>query len=329
MTTGFVHGRKISVRLSTICIAVLCFVLSACGGGGSSGNNNGSMYSSSSSNNGSNVPVTTLSCDGFPKAVPVSVNNSVQTYTAVCLILTEYAQVTPSLSVSTNAGNLSGHGKSVDMLNMFVVYARIVATAADEGRANALAKSVVINTTNGKVSSTPDQFTAPESLQVDFEVFTQPSTNLTLTANDGNVAVDNYNAILNLTTVDGNVDLHAVQGQETVNATNGNINVIFSGPSQGQEIFNTNNGDIDITLTGTSFAGTGMTAKVTNAGGISVSRPSGYQAAFSAKTDIGIASIDSNMVTAPPTPAVVTSGSGAPISLESKTGNVSVVTAEL
>jgi hypothetical protein len=241
------------------------------------------------------IPPTTLSCAGYPQTQ----TNSVR----VCVIVQEFAQVTPSLSVTTIAGNLIGHGQ--DNLQSFVVYARIVAQAADQGAATALANSVVINTANASVFATPNQATSPtQSLQIDFEVFTAQTTNLTLTATDGNLAVDNYNAILNLTTDAGNADLSAVQGQETVN---------------------TNNGNIDVTLIGTSFTGAGITAKVAHAGNVTVSRPVGFQAAFTAETNIGIAAIDAQTQTAPPnSPAVATSGTGAPILLETDTGNVSV-----
>ncbi len=314
-----------------ISVTTLCLLLSACGGGGGSSDqptpsSSNSISSSNSSSSNGNIPSTTLSCNGFPTTVPVSVNGALQNYSKVCLILQEYAPMTPAFSVTTNAGNLLAHGDSVDMLGTFVVYARVVVTAANEGTATALARSVVVNIADGKVSSSPTELTEPESLEVDFEVFTLPSTNLTLNANAGNLTADNYSAILNLTTSAGNADLSAVQGQETVNVNAGNINVTFSGPSQGQEIFNTNNGNINVTLIGTSFTGAGMTAKVTNAGNVMVSRPVGFQAAFTAQTNVGTAAIDGQeqMAPVPNSPAIVTSGTGAPILLQTNTGNVSV-----
>jgi hypothetical protein len=240
-------------------------------------------------------PPTALSCAGYPKTG--------QNFAQACVILQESAQVTPSLTVTTLAGNLTGHGQ--DNLQSFVVYARVIAQDANEGAATALANSVVINTANGNVSAMPDQATAPQGLSIDFEVFTAQTTNLTLTAdNAGNLAVDNYNAILNLTTAAGNADLSAVQGQETVNVNAGNI---------------------DVTFTGTSFTGAGMTAK-TKTGNVTASRPVGFQAAFTAETNVGIASIDGQKQIAPVpnSPAVVTSGTGAPILLQTNTGNASV-----
>jgi hypothetical protein len=247
----------------------------------------------------SGIPPTTLSCAGFPKTVSVGIG---RTFTQVCTIVQEFAAVTPSLTVTTLTGNLTGHGQ--DNLQSFVVYARIVAQAANQGAATALANSVVINTANGKVFATPDQATFPQSLTIDFEVFTAQTTNLTLTDTTGNVAADHYNAILNLTTSTGNAALNAVQGQETINVNTGNI---------------------DITFTGTSFTGAGVIAK-TLTGNVTATRPVGFQAAFTAETNIGIASIDGQTQTAPipHSPAVVTSGTGAPILLQTNTGNASV-----
>lgn len=241
-------------------------------------------------------PPTTLSCAGFP------------TSTQFCVILQEFAQVTPSLTVTTLTGNLTGHGQ--DNLQSFVVYARIVAQDVNQGAATALASSVVINTANGMVSATPAQATNPnQSLTIDFEVFTAQTTNLTLTDATGSLAVDNYNAILNLTTATGSAVLSAVQGQETVNVSTGHI---------------------DVTFTGTSFTGAGMTAKA-QAGNVTASRPVGFQAAFTAEvTGTGTASIDGQTQTAPlpNSPAVVTSGTGAPILLQANTGSVTVTAAQ-
>ena len=266
----------------------------------------GSVSSSAATLTVTAVPQTTLSCDGYPRDVSVGLNGTTQTYTQVCVILQEFAQVTPSLTVTTLTGNLTGHGQ--DNLQSFVVYARIIAQDANQGAATALASSVVINTANGNVSATPDQATSPKSLSIDFEVLTAQTTNLTLTDTTGNLAVDNYNAILNLTTATGNAVLSAVQGQETVNVNTGNI---------------------DVTFTGTSFTGAGMTAK-TQTGKVTASRPVGFQAAFTAETNIGIASIDGQTQTAPVpnSPAVVTSGTGAPILLQTNTGNVTVTAAQ-
>jgi hypothetical protein len=273
-------------------VAVLCSVLTACGGGGGGGNNPPG-------------PATTLSCDGYPQSVVLTINGAQQTYTQVCLILQEYAQVTPGVSVSTDTGSLTGHGRQ--MLDSYVVYSRIVAQAADVGSATALAKSVVITTANSTVSASPDQAAYPESLQIDFEIFTAPSTNLTLTTKTGTLAVDSYNAVLQLSSQTGSASLDDVQDQVTVNVTTGSI---------------------EATLAGTGWTGVGMTA-TTQTGSITVSRPTGYQAAFTAQTDLGTASIDGQQAsTTGPTPAVVTAGSGSPIVLKSMNGGVTVVASQ-
>ena len=92
---------------------------------------------------------------------------------------------------------------------------------------------------------------------------------------------------------------------------------------------NVGTGDIDATLSGSGWAGAGMNA-TTQVGNITVSRPAAYQVAFTAKSDLGDASIDGQQAVSGPgqAPAVVTAGSGTPIMLESKVGDVSVTTAQ-
>ena len=223
-------------------------------------------------------------------------------YTQVCLIVQGYAQITPNVSASTNVGNVTAHGR--DSLDAYVVYSRIVAQAADEGAATALAKSVVITTANGTISASPAQADSPQALQIDFEIFTAPSTNLTLTSGTGDLAVDNYNAVLHLTSQVGNASLQNVQGQVSLD---------------------TGTGSIDVTLSGSGWVGAGMTAS-TQQGSVSLSRPAAYQAAITAESDLGTASIDGKQATtAGQAPAVVTAGSGVPIMLKSMVGNVAVV----
>lgn len=339
----FVGGRCAAAR--SIYVVALCSMLFACGGGGGDDVGIVSGSGGSGSGGGSNPP-TSLSCTGYP------------TNTQFCLILQENAQVTPSVSVSTNAGNLIGHG--FDILNTYVVYARIIATAADQGSARALAQSVVVNTANSMISATPD---SSQSLQIDFEIFTAKNTNLTMTSGAGDISVDNYNSILNLTANAGDASVTNIQGQATVNVDKGDASLTtvqgtaavkvgtgdaslttFQGQAtvnvdngdasltalqgQGQVTVTVGTGDIDATLSGSGWTGAGMNA-TTQKGDITVSRPAAYQAAFTAKSDLGVASIDGQQQIAPPaSPAVVTAGSGAPIMLESQVGDVSVAAAQ-
>jgi hypothetical protein len=135
------------------------------------------------------------------------------------------------------------------MLDTYVVYSRIVAQAADEGTATALAKSVVITTANSTISASPDRADSPQSLQIDFEIFTAPSTNLTLTTAAGDLTADEYNAILHFSSQAGNASLQNVQGQVSLDIGSGSI---------------------DAKLTGSGWTGTGMTAS-TQTGNTSVS----------------------------------------------------------
>jgi hypothetical protein len=233
----------------------------------------------------------------------VSVNGTQQTYMQVCLILQEYAAVTSSVSASTKEGSVIAHGDLTS--GAYVVYSRIIAQAADQGAATALAQSVVITTANSTISASPDQVNQPQNLQIDFEIFTAPATNMTLSSGAGSLAADSYDATLQLTVSAGATTLKNVQGQVSVS---------------------TNAGPIDVTLSGAGWSGPGMTAS-TQSGSISLSRPATYQAAFTAESDDGTASIDGESATTMPpgTPAIVTAGSGAPIVLKAKVGAVTVV----
>ena len=247
-------------------------------------------------------PATTLNCDGFPQSIQLTINGTTQTFTKVCLILQETAAVTPAISVTANTGNVTTHGGPAP--DAFTVYARIVAQAADEGTATALAKSVVVTTAGGNISATPDHVDFPQTLEVDYEAFTATTTNLTLSSNAGNTAADNYNATLKLTNQLGNVALQNVQGQVNVDDAAGNI---------------------DVKVTGAAWSGAGLTA-TTKLGNITLGHPAGYQASFSAESDLGIATIDGKSATTlvAGTPAIVTSGSGSPITLKTVAGNVTV-----
>jgi hypothetical protein len=275
--------------------------LAACGGGGESGGGNG-VGVGSAGEGGAGPPTTSLSCSGYPSSGVAVINGAQQPYTQVCLILQEYAPVTSSVSASTKAGNVTAHGGQTS--NAYVVYSRIIAQAADQGAATALAKSVVITTANGTITASPDHVDTPQNLQVDFELFTNPGTNLTLSTDAGDLAADNHDAVLQLSARAGNTSLVNVQGQITATSNVGSINV---------------------KLTGTGWTGPGMTASV-QTGNISLSRPATYQAAFTAQSAQGTVSIDNQnaMTTTPGTPVALTSGSGAPIVLEATVGSVAV-----
>lgn len=245
---------------------------------------------------------TSLSCAGYPQPSIVFINGSTRTYTKVCLLVQEYAPVTPALSVSTQAGNLLAHGGATS--NTYVVYSRIIALAADQGSATALAKSVVISTANSTIVASPDHVDNPQGLQIDFELFTDPTTNLTLRSAAGNIAADNYNATFHGLVAAGDTSLQNVQGQVNLE---------------------TDAGSIKINVTGADWSGSGMMVS-TQTGIITLSHPVGYQASFTAQSELGTASVDGKSATTmvQGTPATVTAGSGAPIALKTAVGDVSV-----
>lgn len=299
-------SKRSYIRL--LCIGALTFVFAGCGGGSpGSGSMQGSGGSSAPGGGGGgsgsgSSPTTSLSCNGFPQSVQTGVSGMLQTYIQVCLIVQEYAAVTPGINASTELGNLIAHGGQIS--DTYVVYSRIIAQAADEGTATALAKSVVITAANGTITATPDQVASPQALMIDFEIFTTPSTSLTLSTTTGNVTVDNYNATVRLTSQTGAASLDNVQGDVSVGIATGSLHA---------------------KLLGSGWSGTGMTVSI-QTGGIDVSRPSGYQAMFTAESALGTVAIDDKTAssTTPGSPAAVTAGTGAPIVLKTQLGAVAV-----
>src|SRR5690349_3693120 len=119
------------MSLRYVLYGVLC-ALSACGGGGGEGGDGSPPPPPPG-------PQTSLSCEGFPQPVVVFVNGVQQTYTKACVILQDFAATTPNVGASTKVGNISAHG-GAEISSAYVVYTRVIAQAADQGAATALAR---------------------------------------------------------------------------------------------------------------------------------------------------------------------------------------------
>ena len=245
---------------------------------------------------------TSLSCVGFPKNVTVFVNDGVFTFVQVCKIVSLTAPLTPSLSVMSNAGNVTAHGGQTE--EQIPVYARIVAQDATVAAATALTNSVNITTENGVVSSQNIAVNYPPSLEIDYEVFTPSTTDVSLSTTAGNVSADSYISTINASSKAGDVSLQTVDGDVNAKATAGNIT---------------------IGLGGAGWTGAGLTA-TTVTGNILLSRPLGYQSLITATTQVGEVEVDGKIKGSFPAPATITTGSGRPIKLTADEGNITVRT---
>jgi hypothetical protein len=243
---------------------------------------------------------TSLSCAGYPKNVTVFTNSGISTFVQVCKVVPLTAPLTPSLSVTSIAGNLTAHGGQTE--GQIPFYARIIAQDATAEAATALANSVNISTENGAVSSQKIAVSYPQSLEIDYEVFTPSTTDVSLTTTAGNVSADSYTSTVNATTVAGDIALQTLDGDAKAKATAGNIT---------------------ISLNGAGWTGTGLTA-TTTAGNILLSRPVGYQALITASAQFGGVEVDGKIKGFFPPPATITTGSGQPIQLTAGAGNVTV-----
>lgn len=244
---------------------------------------------------------TSLSCAGYPKNVPVFSNSGVSTFVQVCKIVALTAPLTPSLSVTSNIGNVKAHGGQTE--NAIPVYARIVAQDATLADAAKLANSVHISTENGAVSSPKITVNYPRSLEIDYEVFTPSSTDLSLVSAVGNVSADSYTSKLSAVVDVGDLTLHTIDGDVNAKVATGNIT---------------------ISLSGAAWMGDGLTA-TTLTGNILFSRPKGYQALITATAGVGAVDVDGK-TKAFPFPATITTGSGRPIKLTTSVGVVTVRT---
>jgi hypothetical protein len=245
---------------------------------------------------------TSLSCAGYPKNVTVFTNSGISTFVQVCKIVPLTAPLTPSLTVTSIAGNVTAHGGQTE--GQIPIYARIIAHDATAEAATALANSVNISTESGALSSQKIAVKYPQSLEIDYEVFTPSTTDVSLSATAGNVSADSYTSTVNATTVAGDIALQTLDGNANAKATAGNITV---------------------SLNGAGWTGTGLTV-TTTAGNILLSRPVGYQAHITATAQFGEVEVDGKIRGSFPPPATITTGSGQPIQLTAGAGNVTVRT---
>jgi hypothetical protein len=258
---------------------------------------------------------TSLSCAGFPKNLTIGNTNVVQ----VCKIVSLTAPLTASLSVEGNTGNVFAHGGQTG--STIPVFARVIAQDTSSPTATMLADSVDVTTSGGVVTSNNVPVNFPESLQVDYEVFTPASTAISLSTQVGNVSADTYSGTLSAKSVEaGNVTLQGVSGNSTVKVNAGDISLQSV---NGDMSATAAAGDVTVGLSGTGWVGQGLTVS-NEAGNTLLSRPSGYAAKITATSEVGEVDVDGTVKKS--IPATITTGAGQPIKLSSLTGTITVNT---
>lgn len=169
--------------------------------------------------------------------------------------------VSQSLSVDGREnGGMTVHGWN---RNEIRVVAMVQTQAETDAEASALAKNVAITTSAGSIGATgPDRTNRHESWSVSYEIWTPSNTNLTLTAMNGGISVDNVVSQMDLETLNGGLTLTDVDGNVRGTTTNGGVTV---------------------NLSGDRWHGTGLDLKTTN-GGVHINVPSNYSAMLEAGT---------------------------------------------
>jgi hypothetical protein len=154
--------------------------------------------------------------------------------------------------------------------NEVKVVAMIQANADDDGQAEALAKQVRINTSDGRISAEGPSPQRRSWWSVSYDIYVPTRSNLEAVTRNGGVSAE---------AVEGDMDFEAMNGGIRVADVAGNV--------RGE----TTNGGISASLSGNSWRGKGLDLRTTN-GGVSLTIPRGYNARLETGTTNGGMRVD-------------------------------------
>jgi len=174
---------------------------------------------------------------------------------------------TMTVDASPNGGIVVEGTSRGDIL----VRARVVATAATEEEARAIAARVQVAATADRVDADgPRDLGRREGWHVSYRLSVPTQTPLSLRSTNGGITVDAVNSRVELRTTNGGVKLSRMGGDVEGRTTNGGI---------------------DVDLDGSSWQGTGLDVETTN-GGVRLSIPAQYNAHLETGTSNGSVNID-------------------------------------
>jgi hypothetical protein len=151
-------------------------------------------------------------------------------------------------------GGVTVHGWNQNTIR---VLAMVQTQAQTDAEASAIAKNVAIATNAGSIGATgPSGMGRHESWSVSYEIWAPNTTDLSLTAMNGGISVDNVVSQMDLETMNGGINLVDVDGN--VRGT-------------------TMNGGVTVSLSSDGWHGTGLDVKTTN-GGVHLTLPQNYSA---------------------------------------------------
>jgi hypothetical protein len=157
------------------------------------------------------------------------------------------------------------------------VWARVVATAATEGRAREIASAVVIDQAADRVEARgPERSGNRESWHVSYRLAVPTETPLSLSTTNGGISIREVEARIEFRTTNGGVKLTAVGGDVRGRTTNGGVN---------------------IELDGATWRGEGLDVETSN-GGVKLAIPEHYSARLEAGTRNGRLNADIPMAAA-------------------------------
>ena len=164
-------------------------------------------------------------------------------------------------------GSIRVHGwNNADVL----VRACIQTAAASDSEARALASQVSITRGAGIIEPSGPARRDHEYWGVSYEIWVPNSSNLSLTANNGSIAVEMVSGQIRFKTQNGSVHLTAVAGDVDGSTTNGSVN---------------------IDLVGNGWKGNGLHAETTN-GSVRLTLPENFSAQVQASTVNGSLKVD-------------------------------------
>ena len=164
-------------------------------------------------------------------------------------------------------GGVSVHGWD---RNEVLVLAKIQTYAEDGGEAKDLASDVKVEAENGRIRADGPSSLRRRSWSVSFEVWAPRRTDLRIETHNGGISVEDFEARLDLSAVNGGIALRGL-----------------SGDVRGE----TTNGPIDADLDGDRWRGTGLDLRTTN-GPVTLEIPEGYSARLETGTTNGGMRID-------------------------------------
>jgi len=140
--------------------------------------------------------------------------------------------------------------------NQIQVIGMVQTRAASISEAQAIARQIVVTSTDGNVRADGPQLGRRESWSVSFEIWAPRQTELAITANNGGISVDGMNSRMTLETMNGGLTLTDVDGDVRGSTVNGGVTAELSGDR---------------------WHGSGLDLRTSN-GGVHISLPAGYSA---------------------------------------------------